>query len=132
MTTLLPRLFGDVSEWFDTEFPVRGGALIRVEDRMSDTEYVLRAEVPGLDPEKDVEVTAGAGTLTIRAERREEAKGLNRSEFRYGSLHRAVRLPANADEAHIVATYAHGILQVTVPLTAPAQTARQIEVQRTE
>ncbi|WP_199510052.1 Hsp20/alpha crystallin family protein [Nucisporomicrobium flavum] len=68
------------------------------------------------------------GLLTIKAERREEEKGLNRSEFRYGMLHRSVRLPANADEAGIKATYRKGILEVIVPLTAPASSGRRIEV----
>ena len=31
MTALLPRLFGDVSDWFDAEFPPRA-QLIRVEE----------------------------------------------------------------------------------------------------
>lgn len=125
---LLPRLFGDVEDWFEQGFPFVGGHLIRVEDRLTDNEYVLRAELPGLDPEKDVRVTAANGVLTIHAERREEQKGLNRSEFRYGVLHRTVRLPANADEEHITATYTKGILEVTVPLTAPEPAGRQIPV----
>jgi len=122
----LPRLFGDVSDWFEGEFP-RPGQLIRVEDRITDKEYVLRAELPGLDP-KDVQVSASSGALTIHAERREETTGVNRSEFRYGMLHRSVRLPANADEEHISATYRNGILEVTVPLTAPEPVGRQIPV----
>ncbi len=43
-------------------------------------------------------------------------------------LHRSVRLPANADEAGIKATYRKGILEVIVPLTAPASSGRRIEV----
>jgi HSP20 family protein len=44
-------------------------------------------------------------------------------------LHRSVRLPANAAEAAITATYDKGILEVTVPLTAPeASAGRQIEI----
>jgi HSP20 family protein len=128
MTALMPRLFGDVSDWFEGEFPLRGGQLIRVEDRLTDNEYVLRAELPGLDPEKDVRVSAANGVLTIHAERREERKAVNRSEFRYGMLHRSVRLPANADEEHITASYTKGVLEVTVPLTAPEPAGRQIPV----
>ena len=51
-----------------------------------------------------------------------------RSEFRYGMLHRSVRLPANADEAAITATYDRGILEITVPLTAPEPAGRQIAI----
>jgi HSP20 family protein len=107
---------------------VRPGQLIRVEDRLTDKEYLLRAELPGIDPEKDVQVSAANGVLTIHAERREEEKEVNRTEFRYGMLHRSVRLPVNADEEHISARYAKGILEVTVPLTAPAPAGRQVPV----
>lgn len=131
MAALLPRLFGDMSDWFEAEFP-RSAQMMRVEDRITDKEYVLRAEVPGLDPEKDVQVSALNGVLTVRAERREEEKGLNRSEFHYGLLHRSVRLPANADEENIKASYRKGILEVTVPLTAPEPAGRQIAITTTE
>ncbi len=127
MAALLPRLFGDMTDWFEMEFP-RPAPAIRFEDRITDTEYVLRAELPGLDPDKDVQITTLNGVLTVKAERREEDKGLNRSEFRYGMLHRSVRLPANADESAIKATYRNGILEVTVPLTEPEPAGRQIAI----
>lgn len=127
MTGLLPRLFGGMTDWFEVDFPPPLPA-IRLEDKVSDQEYVLRAELPGLDPDKDVQITTLNGVLTVRAERREEQKGLNRTEFRYGVLQRAVRLPANADESAITATYQKGILEVTVPLTAPQPAGRQIAV----
>jgi HSP20 family molecular chaperone IbpA len=127
MTALLPRLFGDMTDWFEVDFP-RPLPAIRFEDKVSDTEYVLRAELPGLDPEKDVQITTLHGVLTVRAERREEAKGLNRTEFRYGALQRSIRLPANAEEKAIKATYGKGILEITVPLTASQPAGHQIEV----
>jgi HSP20 family molecular chaperone IbpA len=127
MTALLPRLFGDMTDWFEVDFP-RPLPAIRFEDKISDKEYVLRAELPGLDPDKDVQITTLHGVLTVKAERREEAKGLNRTEFRYGALQRSIRLPANADEKATKATYGKGILEITVPLTAPQPAGRQIEV----
>jgi HSP20 family protein len=69
---------------------------------------------------------------TGHAERREEEKAVNRSEFRYGLLHRSVRLPANADEEHISAAYRNGILEVTVPLTAAEPAGRQIPVAKAD
>jgi HSP20 family molecular chaperone IbpA len=131
MAALLPRLFGDMTDWFDIELP-RPMPMIRFEDRITDREYVLRAELPGLDPDKDVQVTTLNGMLTVKAERREEETGLNRSEFRYGMLHRSVRLPANADESGIRATYRDGILEITVPMAAPEPAGRQITVTKGE
>lgn len=130
MTALLPRLFGDMTDWFEVDFP-RPLPAIRVEDRITDKEYVLRAELPGLDPEKDVQITALNGVLTLKAERREESEALGRTEFRYGMLHRALRLPASADETAITATYDKGILEITVPLTTPETSGRQIPVATT-
>lgn len=127
MTGLLPRLFGDMSDWFEVDFP-RPLPAIRLEDTISDQEYVLRAELPGVDPDKDVQITTLNGVLTLKAERREEEKGLNRTEFRYGALQRSIRLPANADETAIKAVYLKGVLEITVPLTAPQPTGHQIPI----
>jgi HSP20 family protein len=128
MTALMPRLFGDMTDWFESEFPFRPAHLIRVEDTMTDREYRVRAELPGLDPEKDIQVSVDSGLLIIHAERREGEQTRSRTEFRYGSLQRAVRLPANADAQHVTAGYHKGILEVIVPLTEPAPTGRQIPV----
>ena len=128
MTALLPRLFGDVSDWFDTEFPLRMAHLIRIEDSLSEQEYTLRAEIPGLDPEKNVQIKVSNGLLMIHAERSERERTANRSEFRYGVLQRTIRLPANADEEKITAKYENGILEVAVPLTAAEPTGREIPI----
>ncbi len=126
MTALVPRLFSELNDWFDQDMMFRGN-MIRLEDRVTDTEYTLRAELPGLDPEKDVEIDVANGVLTIRAQRREESQTRNRSEFRYGMFSRSVRLPANADESGVRAHYNQGILEITVPLRAqPTPTRIQV------
>jgi HSP20 family protein len=127
MAASIPRLFGDISQWLDADLPLRAGHLVRMEDHLTDTEYQLRAELPGMEPEKDIQVRIHDGVLRIDAERREQAR--DRSEFRYGVLHRSVRLPVGADEAHVSATYSRGILRVTIPLKA-ARTGRAIDVSR--
>jgi HSP20 family protein len=132
MTTLLPRLFGDVTDWFDLDLPVRTAHLIRVEEFVSDREYRLRAELPGMDPEKDLTVTVADKILTIRAERTTEENTAHRSEFRYGILQRATRLPATADEEKITARYTSGILEVSVPLMAAEPTGRTIPITTTD
>jgi HSP20 family protein len=130
MSTLVPRLWSDVADWFDLDLTTRGG-LIRMEDHISDTEYTVRAELPGLDPEKDVQISVNHGTLTIHAERKEEKQARHRTEFRYGMMQRSVRLPANADEDKVTARYGKGILEVTVPLKA-APAAKQIEIAKAD
>lgn len=114
----------DLLEVFEPPFPLPrpfAGQTIRLEEGVEDGRYVVRAELPGIDPEKQAEVTLSKGTLTIHAERWEGSDGKHRSEFRYGSFTRHVELPASADEADIEASYDKGILEVSVALKAKDQ-----------
>ncbi|MGH3739313.1 MAG: hypothetical protein ACRDT6_27490, partial [Micromonosporaceae bacterium] len=65
MSALMPRLFGDLSDWFDTDFPFPATRphTFRVEDYRDNGSYVIRAEIPGIDPEKDVTITVANGML---------------------------------------------------------------------
>src|SRR5215470_16506726 len=88
--------FTDVLDWLETPWTMlRPGAShpMRVEDYVKDGTYVVRAELPGVDPEKDIEVTVSKGVLTISAQRKEETEGKHRSEFQYGAFARSVTLP---------------------------------------
>lgn len=91
--------------------------------------------MPGLDPDKDVEIDVTGQMLRIRAERRQESKtedkGRYRSEFRYGSFSRAVPLPAGATDQDVKATYKDGILEVRVPIDHGKAEAHNIPIQRT-
>jgi HSP20 family molecular chaperone IbpA len=95
--------------------------MMRVEDFQDGNEYVVRAELPGVDPDKDIDIQLLDGVLTIKAERREENKDANRSEFRYGSFSRSLTLPSGADENNVKATYKDGILEIRVPLKEEQQ-----------
>ena len=102
-------------------FPRWWGAedLIRVEGYRENGALVIRADLPGIDPDKDVELTVSDGMLHIEAERREEEKreekGYVRQEVRYGSLSRSLPLPAGVTEADITATYKAGVLEIRIP-----------------
>jgi len=95
-----------------------------------DGSYVVRAELPGIDPDRDLEVTVANGILRIKAERQEERSDKHHSEFHYGTFSRSVTLPAGADENHVEAIYGHGILEVTVKLAedTASKAARKIAV----
>ena len=55
--------------------PVFDARLMRLEDEMTkDGRYEVRAEMPGVDPAKDVDVTVHDGGLTIKAERTEKSE----------------------------------------------------------
>jgi len=128
--TRLPDLFDWMESPWATLLPFGPGQTFRVEDYTEDGTYVVRAELPGLDPDKDIDVTADSGVLTIRAERREEHEEPHHSEFRYGSLTRSVTLPATADTKKITASYDNGILQVSVPLDEARVEGRKIAVSK--
>ncbi|GAA3431773.1 Hsp20/alpha crystallin family protein [Kutzneria kofuensis] len=125
---LLPDLI-DWAESFPSVFGLRPAPGMRVEDFVEDGMYVVRAELPGIDPAKDVTITVHDRLLTISAERAEETTEKNHSEFRYGSFSRTVSLPAEAREEEIKAGYADGILTVRVPVDETATPHRKIEIE---
>lgn len=113
---------------------LEGWEPLRVEEVQEDDALVVKAEMPGIDPDQDVEITVSDQTLHIRAERRQESRseedGRVRSEFRYGSFARSVPLPAGATEEDVQASYKDGILEVRIPVDEHKAEARRIEVQR--
>ena len=125
------ELFTGFPGWSDLR-PTLENRLMRLEDEMEDGHYVVRAEIPGIDPAKDVDISVRDGRLTIKAERSEKKETKGRSEFSYGSFVRSVSLPAGAEEDDIKATYDKGILTVSVAVpkeAAPAE--KHIAVQAT-
>jgi len=130
----LDRLF---EEWVRMmPFP-RGreaGDLVRVDEFRENGTLVVRADLPGVDPEKDVEVTISGGMLHIDAERHvqesREEEGYLRQEVHYGTLSRSLPLPAGTTEADVTAAYANGVLEVRVPVPGDGGTVAKIPVSR--
>src|SRR5579871_3912888 len=68
----------DLIDWFEEPFLTLRphlGQPIRIEDYTEDGHYLVRAEIAGIDPEKDLEVSVGGGYLSIHAERSSHAEG---------------------------------------------------------
>ena len=103
---------------------------IRIEDSMKDGKYVVRAELPGVDPDKDVDISVDDNVLTISAHRSEEKSENSHSEFRYGSFTRAIRLPRGAKEDTISANYADGILSVSMTVDEQSGSSHRVPVSR--
>lgn len=132
----LHSILPDVADLF-AAFPAIGALrpnshLIRVEDELDENKYLVRAELPGIDPNKDVEIIVRDGMLTIKAERETREESDARSEFAYGSFVRTMTLPAGYIEDEVKATYEQGILTVTVPLAAATSPGKHISVEVTE
>lgn len=116
--------------FFGREFV--GDDMIRVDEFREGDNLVIRAEMPGIDPDKDVELTVANGTLHIRGERREEElkheKGYRRRELHYGSFSRTLPLPAGTKESDITASYKDGILEIRVP--SPKESATRVPIEK--
>ena len=129
-------MFPDLADWLESPWkaplPFTAAQTFRVEEVVQDNRYVIRAELPGLDPDKDIEVTIDGRTLTIYAERRQEDKDPYRSEFRYGSLTRQVRLPAKVDATDITARYAKGVLEVSVPVREVKPEGSRVAIEKAD
>lgn len=83
-------------------------APIRVEEFIDDKTLIVHLEIPGVDPDKDIELSLAGGILRIRAEcqEQEECKDNDsyRSEFLYGSFTRNLALAEGVKEDEIKAS----------------------------
>ncbi|QCO98580.1 Hsp20/alpha crystallin family protein [Arthrobacter sp. 24S4-2] len=135
----------DINKWSPSDVlePIRrflDGDLtmssIRVEQFLDGSTLVVRAEVPGMDPETDVDVSVADGLLHIKAAREEKSEHKDKtgyhSEFRYGSFARSISLPPGAREEDVTASYKDGVLEVRAPAPeqAPASGTRKIQINR--
>jgi HSP20 family protein len=137
MTLMRRERFGlDVPEIWRRMFEndLEAGGWLRVEELREGDAYIVRAELPGIDPERDVELTILDGVLriTARREERKEEKGKDavRSEFRYGTFVRNIVLPRGVDENDIKASYKDGILEVRISRGAEQKETKKIPVSK--
>jgi HSP20 family protein len=125
------RLF---NSFFDTPTPANGKALRRWIPAMdlveTDGQFVLTADLPGVS-ESDVNIEVKDNVLTISGERKSEHEdrkaGYYRVERSYGSFRRALTLPEGIDPESVTATFANGVLEVTVPKPV-AQQPRKVQI----
>ena len=116
-------LEGDLDSW------------LRVEEFRDGNALVVKAEVPGIDPEKDVEITLLGTQLHIDVRREEKSEHRSkqgyRSEFRYGTFSRSVNLPVGVSQDDVHASYQDGVLEIRVPVPEEQHTrSRKIPVAR--
>ena len=100
----------------------------------NDDAYRITVELPGV-PEDAVELEVHEGVLTVSGEKTTEREDKGDtwffSERQYGAFRRSFRLPSDADDAHVEAHMADGVLEITVP-RHKAQTAagRKVPVKK--
>ena len=83
----------------------------------TEQDYVIRAELPGLDKDK-VKVTVEDGVLTLSGERdlerTVEGKTYHRIERSHGTFSRSFTLPEDSDAESVAAQFTNGVLAVRV------------------
>jgi HSP20 family protein len=135
----------DLSKWASSDVlePIRRFlegdmtmSAVRVEQFLDGDTLVVRAELPGIDPDTDLDLSVTDGQLHIKAKREEKAEHKSktgyRSEFRYGSVTRSFALPPGVSEEDITASYNDGVLEVRAPVrsTSPDTSAKRIRIDR--
>jgi HSP20 family protein len=121
----IDRLFEGFSRGF-SGFPGRE-LMPSMDLSETDKEIEITAELPGLE-EKDIQLNVADNVLTIRGEKKNEREETEKDyhlvERSYGSFTRAVQLPDGVNPDSIKAVMSKGVLKVTVPKPAPAQTKK--------
>ena len=96
-----------------------------------DGEFVVRAEIPGIDKEH-VNVEIDEGRAVISGERKEEhedkGEGFYRSERSYGRFSRAVALPDGANAEQAKAMFTDGVLEIVIPMADPEPRTHRLEI----
>jgi HSP20 family protein len=114
---------------------IASGVVPSVDISEEDKAYKVTAELPGMS-EKNVEVQASDGMLTIKGEkqesREEKKKGCYLSEREFGAFQRSFQMPKGVDVEKVEAALKDGVLTITLPKTAEAQKKEKtIPVQKT-
>jgi HSP20 family protein len=96
--------------------------------------YEISVELPGVKPE-DVDVAIHDNNLVIKGEKRFEHAETGRSYFfserEYGAFQRSFRLPPDAEQDQVEATFSDGVLSISIRKQSAASTqGRKIEIRR--
>jgi HSP20 family protein len=136
MSDIMRHVPFEVPEPFRRFLQGESGSMLRVEEYRDGSTMVVRAELPGIDPDNDVDITVSGTTLTIAARREQKSEHRDkygyRSEFQYGEFSRSIQLPLGTREEDIRASYTDGVLEVRIPTPdQDAAPSRRVPVART-
>jgi len=126
------RLFEDFFDGGSLRFWGRGAAPA-VEVCDTKDAVVVKAQVPGVSKDQ-LQVNITEDTLTLKGEVKEEEKkeeqNFYRREFHYGAFERTIALPTAVQADKATAQLKDGMLEITLPKSASAQTkVKQIPIQ---
>ena len=117
-----PSLVSDLMSWMGA---AASQSDLKVEDYIEGDRHIIRADIPGVDPDRDIHLSVEGGMLHLRGERRAEEHDRYHTEIRYGSFERLMTLPRGTKPEDITAEYADGVLTVFAPTAAAASEQQQ-------
>jgi HSP20 family protein len=126
----IDRMFRSLAESFGS-----GGTMARRSEWLPAADVltrgddlVIRVELPGIDPDRDLEITIEDNLLHIRGQRQEteeeKGEGYIRRETSFGSFERVLQLPSDVSTEDLKANYENGILEIVVPRGAKRSSQR--------
>lgn len=126
------RLFDEVFQGARSPVEREQGVLMpRINVSETENQIRITAEMPGV-AEDDVDITLDEDLLTIRAEKRTEAKedkeNYHFTERSFGQFQRSIRVPHSINPDDVHADMANGVLTITLPKNAAKDQARRIKV----
>ncbi len=90
----------------------------------TENDYVVRAEIPGMDP-KDIDISLFDGMLTIRGEKKQEREEKEADyhlvERSYGAFTRSIQIPKPVQREKIAASHKNGVLKIALPKSEEAK-----------
>ena len=125
---MLDRVFDDVMRQALGASTNAQGFTPDVDVRADEEKVVFCFDVPGFK-EEDLDVTVENHVLTVQGQRKFQSNDKERVMLgrRYGSFARSFKLPESADDEHLTAALADGVLTITIPRHARAR-ARKITI----
>ena len=100
----------------------------RMDVSETDDAVQIEVELPGIAAE-EIAVDVNDDVLTIRAEKRQDRRGVHVRERRFGMFQRSLRLPFQVDAEQVQARFENGVLRVTVPKAQQRERNRRVAVQ---
>lgn len=96
---------------------------MQVHEARDGASLVVSAEVPGVDPDTDIQITLTGGNLDLHVVRREESElsdsdGFTHSQSSYGELFYRTEVPGQVTCQDVRASYSDGLLEIRVPMTS--------------
>jgi HSP20 family protein len=124
------RPSGTMNRWFDdflSPFEMRSGFMTpQMDVDETDSAFIISADMPGVS-KSDIDIDCAGNQISISAVRHWNTKGEESEEQGQQTYQRTFTLPQGTETDKIEASYADGVLKITVPKNEKFK-SRKIEI----